>query len=139
MNKLEQLAGMTDVVADTGDVAAIKRLKPQDATTNPSLLLKAAGLPEFADLVARLRERRFTPQLCDEFAVAVGQTIVELIPGRVSTEVDARLSFDCQGTIARAKVTGLLFSGGGILQEATKLPEWRDRSEVRGTRRRSRT
>ena len=114
MNKLEQLAGMTDVVADTGDVAAIKRLKPQDATTNPSLLLKAAGLPEFADLVARLRERRFTPQLCDEFAVAVGQTIVELIPGRVSTEVDARLSFDCQGTIARAKDIVELYGKQGI-------------------------
>lgn len=114
MNKLEQLATMTDVVADTGDVDAIERLKPQDATTNPSLLLKAAGLPQFSETVARLREQSFMPQLCDQFAVAVGGRILETIPGRVSTEVDARLSFDREATVRRANEIVDLYSKQGI-------------------------
>lgn len=114
MNKLEQLATMTDVVADTGDVDAIERLKPQDATTNPSLLLKAAGLPQFSETVAQLRNQPFRPQLCDQFAVAVGGRIVETIPGRVSTEVDARLSFDREATVRRANEIVDLYSKQGV-------------------------
>ena len=117
MNKLEQLATMTDVVADTGDVDAIERLKPQDATTNPSLLLKAAGLPQFSETVARLREQPFMPQLCDQFAVAVGGRILENIPGRVSTEVDARLSFDREATVRRASEIVDLYSKQGIITD----------------------
>lgn len=104
MNKLEQLRQVTDVVADTGDIDAIARLKPQDATTNPSLLLKAATLPRFAETLERCRkEASNAAAACDAFAVAVGAEIVNLVPGRVSTEVDARLSFDTQATIAKAE------------------------------------
>ena len=103
MNKLEQLRTMTEVVADTGDVDAIARLKPTDATTNPSLLLKAAALPRFA---AQLREAKATETdiaaACDHFAVSVGRDILKIIPGRISTEVDARLSFDTPATVSKA-------------------------------------
>jgi len=115
MSKLEQLRTMTDVVADTGDIDAIARLKPQDATTNPSLLLKAAELPRFQELVAQLRSTSKNPaEACDLFAVAVGAEIVKLVPGRVSTEVDARLSFDTQATIAKAHTLMALYADRGI-------------------------
>lgn len=111
-NKLLQLKAMTDVVADTGDIEAIRRFTPVDATTNPSLLLKAAGLAHYASLLddARHRARAVNAceatQLavfCDEFAISIGKEILAIIPGRVSTEVDARLSFDTQATLARAR------------------------------------
>ncbi|MEY2908562.1 MAG: hypothetical protein RLZZ602_1085 [Pseudomonadota bacterium] len=115
MSKLEQLRTMTDVVADTGDIDAIARLKPQDATTNPSLLLKAAELPRFHELVAQLRSTSKNPaEACDLFAVAVGAEIVKLVPGRVSTEVDARLSFDTQATIEKAHTLMALYAEQGI-------------------------
>jgi len=115
MSKLEQLRTMTDVVADTGDIDAIARLKPQDATTNPSLLLKAAELPRFQELVAHLRSTSKNPaEACDLFAVAVGAEIVKLVPGRVSTEVDARLSFDTQATIEKAHTLMALYAEQGI-------------------------
>ena len=115
MSKLEQLRTMTDVVADTGDIDAIARLKPQDATTNPSLLLKAAELPRFQELVAQLRSTSKNPaEACDLFAVAVGAEIVKLVPGRVSTEVDARLSFDTQATIEKAHTLMALYAEQGI-------------------------
>ena len=93
---------MTDVVADTGDIEAIERFKPQDATTNPSLLLKAAALPHYARLLdaanhglpARADNATRLANCCDHFAVAVGREILAIVPGRISTEVDARLSFD---------------------------------------------
>jgi transaldolase len=95
---------MTLVVADTGDIDAIARLKPTDATTNPSLLLKAAQLPRFADTIAAIRAEATSPvEACHAFAVAVGTNIAKLIPGRVSTEVDARLSFDTYATIQKAQ------------------------------------
>ena len=104
MNKLDQLRGMTDVVADTGDIDAIERVKPQDATTNPSLLLKAAQMPRFEELVATVKTGQYSKsESCDQFAVAVGTEIIQLIPGRLSTEVDARLSFDTQATVAKAR------------------------------------
>ena len=100
MTKLDQLAAMSTVVADTGDIDAIAQLKPVDATTNPSLLLKAAGLERFAEDVSALKGSQ---NAADEFAVRVGSQIVPLVPGVISTEVDARLSFDTDQTIAKAE------------------------------------
>ena len=100
MTKLDQLAAMSTVVADTGDIDAIAQLKPVDATTNPSLLLKAAGLERFAEDVSALKGSQ---NAADEFAVRVGSQIVELVPGVISTEVDARLSFDTDQTITKAE------------------------------------
>ena len=115
MNKLEQLRAMTTVVADTGDLEAITRLKPTDATTNPSLLLKAASLPQFADQIAALLGSGDTlADKVDRFAVMVGSEISPLIPGVISTEVDARLSFDTAATIAKAEKLIGLYADAGI-------------------------
>ena len=109
-SQLEQLRQYTTVVADTGDIEAIARYRPVDATTNPSLLLKAAELPAYAPLIdeavqwAKSKSHSREQQLVDagdHLAVAVGRKIIELVPGRVSTEVDARLSFDTDATIAK--------------------------------------
>ncbi|MEC8159010.1 MAG: transaldolase [Pseudomonadota bacterium] len=100
MTKLDQLAAMSTIVADTGDLDAIAQLKPMDATTNPSLLLKAASLERFADDVNSLKG---SENAADEFAVRVGSQIIQQLPGVISTEVDARLSFDTQRTIAKAE------------------------------------
>jgi transaldolase len=111
-SKLEHLKAMTDVVADTGDIEAIRKFQPQDATTNPSLLLKAASLPHYAELLQRARDwasaqggssAEQLANCCDRFAVDVGREILQIVPGRISTEVDARLSFDVQGTLERAR------------------------------------
>jgi len=118
MNKLDQLRGMTDVVADTGDIDAIERVKPQDATTNPSLLLKAAQMPRFKELVATVKTGQYSEsESCDHFAVAVGTEIIQLIPGRISTEVDARLSFDTQATVAKARELMALYDQQGITSD----------------------
>ena len=111
MNQLDQLKAMTDVVADTGDIGAIKQFAPMDATTNPSLILSAMELPDFAGLVSQVRKD--VPRELDSqsqkrwatraLAIGIGASILEMIPGRVSTEVDARLSFDQQGTVDEAK------------------------------------
>ena len=115
MNKLEQLRTMTTVVADTGDLEAITRLKPTDATTNPSLLLKAATLPQFADQVEALKASADDiADKVDRFAVSVGAQINQLIPGVISTEVDARLSFDTHATIAKAEKLIGLYADAGI-------------------------
>lgn len=122
-NKLEQLKTYTDVVADTGDIEAIKRFKPMDATTNPSLLLKAAQLPQYATLLADAKSwaARQTgssaEQLSacmDKLAVAIGAEILAIIPGRVSTEVDARLSFNTEATLAKARRLISLYNDAGI-------------------------
>jgi len=122
-SKLERLRSITEVVADTGDIGAIKRYRPTDATTNPSLLLKAAGLPDCAPLLERARATAVqeggssTEQLancCDDFAVRVGCEILKLIPGRISTEVDARLSFDTDATIRRAESLIARYAAQGI-------------------------
>ncbi|MDZ7686653.1 MAG: transaldolase [Gammaproteobacteria bacterium] len=111
-SKLEQLKSMTDVVADTGDITAIRKFQPLDATTNPSLLLKAVELPEFQSHLATARtsaaeaggsSREQLALCCDRLAVEVGATILGIIPGRVSTEVDARLSFDTAATMDKAR------------------------------------
>src|ERR1044072_266255 len=111
-NKLEQLKQYTDVVADTGDIEAIKRFHPLDATTNPSLLLKAAQLPAYQPLLASARawaaqqpgsSAEQLSACVDKLAVSVGCEILKSIPGRVSTEVDARLSFDTRASIEKAR------------------------------------
>lgn len=122
-SKLDQLKSMTTVVADTGDFEAIKRFHPQDATTNPSLLLKAAALPHTQDLIRDARAWALdqggsdTEQLancCDKLAVFIGREILDIVPGRVSTEVDARLSFDTRATIERARKLIGLYEDMGI-------------------------
>ncbi|MBD9631370.1 transaldolase [Pseudomonas sp. PDM19] len=115
-SKLEQLKQYTTVVADTGDFDAIGRLKPVDATTNPSLLLKAAALPRYTEHLARATEgaQGDAGLACDRFAVAVGKDILGVIPGRISTEVDARLSFDTEATLQRAHRLIELYDQQGI-------------------------
>ena len=111
MNKLQQLKSMTTVVADTGDLDAIKQYQPQDATTNPSLVLKAAQMPLYAPLISEAKQwaskqggdsQTQMDNTCDYLAVAIGKEILSAIPGRISTEVDSRLSFDTEATVARA-------------------------------------
>lgn len=122
-SKLEQLKTMTDVVADTGDIEAIRKYAPLDATTNPSLLLKAASLSHYQALlqasVAWGKQQSDNPEqqlddASDKFAVSIGQEILSIIPGRVSTEVDARLSFDTQATINKARRLIALYKEVGI-------------------------
>ncbi|MFP7723841.1 transaldolase [Lysobacter sp. A3-1-A15] len=118
---LQQLRDLSTVVADTGDIEAIARFKPQDATTNPSLLLKAASLPAYAPLLqAAVNDARGDDRTArvadagDRLAVAIGGEILKLVPGRVSTEVDARLSFDTEGTVAQARKLVALYDDAGI-------------------------
>ena len=117
-SQLEQLRQLSTVVADTGDIDAIARFQPQDATTNPSLLLKAAALPAYAPLVdAAVTQAGGDDRVgdaSDRLAVAIGGEILKLIPGRVSTEVDARLSFDTQASIAKARRLVQLYADAGI-------------------------
>ncbi|MDD1015912.1 transaldolase [Pseudomonas rubra] len=115
-SKLEQLKQFTTVVADTGDIDAISRLKPVDATTNPSLLLKAAAMPGYAELLTQSVEhsKGDVGLACDAFAVAVGAGILKVIPGRISTEVDARLSFDQPALLAKARKLIALYEQAGI-------------------------
>ena len=122
-NKLDQLRAMTDVVADTGDIDAIRRFKPQDATTNPSLLLKAASLPQYKNLVddAVTKAGLSTDssetqcrQCVSDLAVAIGAEISSIIPGKISTEVDARLSFDTRATIEQARQLIRLYEERGV-------------------------
>ncbi|RDZ27529.1 transaldolase [Lysobacter silvisoli] len=123
-SQLEHLRALSAVVADTGDIEAIARFRPQDATTNPSLLLKAAALPAYAPLldaaVAQAQgvsvQERVT-DAGDRLAVAIGGEILKLIPGRVSTEVDARLSFDTEATLAKARRLVQLYADAGIGRE----------------------
>jgi len=102
-NKLEQLKQFTDVVADTGDIEAIAKYKPLDATTNPSLLYKAAQLKQYQTLVQNaIKNSSNVAEAGDNLAVAIGLEILKIVPGRISTEVDARLSFDTQASITKA-------------------------------------
>ena len=120
--KLEQLKKMTDVVADTGDIEAIRLYKPVDATTNPSLLYKAAQMPQYQDLLqsslaAAKGISGSAEQISaasDHLAVAIGREILKLVPGRISTEVDARLSFDTKASIDKARHLIDLYQQGGI-------------------------
>ena len=125
-SKLDQLKTMTDVVADTGDIEAIRRFQPLDATTNPSLLLKAAALPHYAELLDQAKawanglggsSDEQLANCCDRFAVDVGKEILGIIPGRISTEVDARLSFDAAATKERARKLIGMYEEAGIGRE----------------------
>lgn len=118
-SKLDQLKQFTTVVADTGDLDAIARMKPVDATTNPSLLLKAAAMPRYTELLktALSAGKGDLGLACDHFGVAVGGEILKIIPGRISTEVDARLSFDTQATLRRAERLIGLYEEAGIGRE----------------------
>ncbi|MBS5837998.1 MULTISPECIES: transaldolase [Pseudomonas] len=115
-SKLEQLKQFTTVVADTGDLDAITRLKPVDATTNPSLLLKAAAMPGYAELLqnAVSYAKGDVGLACDQFSVSVGSGILKVIPGRISTEVDARLSFDEPALLQKANQLIELYDKAGV-------------------------
>ena len=117
--KLQQLKTMTSVVADTGDINAIATYQPEDATTNPSLILKAAQMPEYQQLLqdtcAQAGSSNNTlADACDRVAVRFGCEILQLIPGVISTEVDARLSFDTDATIAQANKLIDLYQQQGV-------------------------
>ncbi|CCN82117.1 transaldolase B [Vibrio nigripulchritudo SFn27] len=122
-NKLEQLRKLTTVVADTGEIDAIKKYQPEDATTNPSLILKAAQIAEYAPLIdqaidyAKSQSADKAQQVqdaCDMLAVNIGKEILTTIPGRISTEVDARLSYDTEGSVAKARQLIKMYNDAGI-------------------------
>ena len=117
LNQLEQLKKLTTVVADTGDFERMKEFQPQDATTNPSLILKAAQQSNYQALVNSVKSAHpgLSPtDLVDYILVAFGLEILKIVPGRVSTEVDARLSFDTKATVAKAKHLIALYESHGI-------------------------
>lgn len=123
---LEQLKTMTTIVADTGDVEAIKSVKPVDATTNPSLVLKASLLPQYAPLIeaaiafAKAEGGTKAQQIdnaADKLAVLIGLEIVKEVPGRISTEVDARLSFDTVAMVAKGKKLIKLYNDAGVTND----------------------
>ena len=128
-NLLEQLRAVTVVVADTGDIEAIKQVKPIDATTNPSLITAAAQMPEYqgivddtlkaarAELGADASADAVANLAFDKLAVSFGLKILEIIPGRVSTEVDARLSFDTEGSIAKGREIIAQYAAAGVAKE----------------------
>jgi transaldolase len=128
-NLLEQLRTMTTVVADTGDIDAIEKVKPQDATTNPSLITTAAQMPQYAPIVdgvladakKRLGEDASDQDVAKEafkhLAIAFGKKILAIIPGRVSTEVDARLSYDTEKTLKQARDIIALYKEQGVSKE----------------------
>ena len=117
MNQLDALKTLTTVVADTGDFHLIQQFQPQDATTNPSLILKAVQKPEYAPLmratVVQYKDRTLD-EIMDRMLVRFGCEILQSIPGRVSTEVDARLSFDTDATVARAERLIALYEAAGV-------------------------
>ncbi|NBV00068.1 MAG: transaldolase, partial [Burkholderiaceae bacterium] len=114
---LDQLKKYTTVVADTGDFEKMKAFQPQDATTNPSLILKAAQLPQYQNLISQVKKEHSLAQLSeliDALLVEFGYEILRIVPGRVSTEVDARLSFDSAATIEKARSIIALYEKKGI-------------------------
>jgi len=121
LTQLDQLKKFTTVVADTGDFVSMKEFAPKDATTNPSLILKAAGMPGYAHLVDQAVKEAGTGAaigtVIDRLLVAFGLEILKIVPGRVSSEVDARLSFDRDGTIAKAKEIIALYEKAGISRQ----------------------
>ena len=121
--QLDSLRQMTVVVADTGDIDAIKKYQPQDATTNPSLILSASALPQYAPLIdeavayAKAQSNNKAQQLIDaedKLAVNIGLEILKIVPGRISTEVDARLSYNTQATVEKARKLIALYNAAGI-------------------------
>ncbi|WP_337173330.1 transaldolase [Paludisphaera sp.] len=126
MNLLDQLREMTVVVADTGDIEAMAQYKPRDTTTNPSLLYKAAQAPQYQPIVQAAVEharevegdRKAQLEACmDGLAVGFGKEILKIVPGRVSTEVDARLSFDVEGSVAKGRHLIGMYEAAGISRD----------------------
>ena len=124
--QLDALRSMTVVVADTGDIDAIKKYQPQDATTNPSLILSASALPQYAPLIdeavayAKAQSADKAQQLIDaedKLAVNIGLEILKIVPGRISTEVDARLSYNTQATVEKARKLIALYNAAGITND----------------------
>lgn len=122
-SKLDQLRKLTTVVADTGDIDEIQKYQPEDATTNPSLILKAAQLSGYAQLIkdaiayAKAQSDSKQQQIqdtCDCLAVNIGKVILKSVPGRISTEVDARLSYDTQGSLTKARQLVQMYKDAGI-------------------------
>ncbi len=121
-SKLDQLRGMTVVVADTGDLEAVRRLQPQDCTTNPSLVLKAIQNPAMGEHIGRAVEKgRHAPDpeetIAQELTVGLGAELAKIVPGRVSTEVDARLSFDTEGSMRKARAIVEAYDALGVGKE----------------------
>lgn len=123
MNQLQQLQKMTTIVADTGDIDAISKYTPEDATTNPSLILKAAQIPEYQKYLHQAIaygkkqsdcEKQQLIDASDMLAVTIGLEILKVVPGRISTEVDARLSFDTEASVAKARKLIKLYNEAGI-------------------------
>ena len=126
---LEQLSSMTVVVADTGDLDSIKKFQPRDATTNPSLILAAAKNPDYVKLIDKALESsenalpegfseiELIKETVDQVSVFFGKEILKIISGRVSTEVDARLSFDSEATVEKARKLINLYKNFGIEKE----------------------
>src|SRR6267142_607387 len=126
LNQLEQLKRFTKVVADTGDFATLKEHEPQDATTNPSLILKAAQMPEYKGLVEKalaevkkmnLGRQAMAGRVVDQLLILFGVEILKIIPGRVSTETDASLSFDVEGLVRKARQFISMYQQNGIGRE----------------------
>ncbi len=126
LSQLEQLKQFTKVVADTGDFESMREFKPQDATTNPSLILQAATKPQYAPILEKaIADRKHSgltgakqiDDIMDHVLIAFGLEILKIVPGRVSTETDARLSFDVNGTVAKARDLIALYEKAGISRD----------------------
>jgi len=120
MNQLEQLKQYTTVVADTGDFQSIKAYAPQDATTNPSLILKAVQKPEYRPLLEKAvadANGASVEAIVDSLLIAFGVEILKYVPGRVSTEIDAALSFDTEATVAKGRELIALYEKAGVSRE----------------------
>ena len=126
INQLDQLKAFTTVVADTGDFATLKQFTPRDATTNPSLILKAAQMPEYNSLLektiadarqANVNKSDLLPSVLDDLLIAFGSEILKIVPGRVSTETDAHLSFDTEALVAKGRQFISLYEKKGIARE----------------------
>ncbi len=126
MNQLEQLRQFTTVVADTGDFNSLKEFEPRDATTNPSLILKATQMDEYAELLnkaitdnrgANLSTPALIDKITDDLLILFGKEILSIIPGRVSTETDARLSFDIEGSVKKGRDLIALYEKNGISRD----------------------
>jgi transaldolase len=120
MNQLDQLKQYTTVVADTGDFQSMQAYTPRDATTNPSLILKAVQKPEYLPLLEQVLQQhagKSSDEIIDHLLIAFGLKILEIVPGRVSTETDARLSFDTEKTVAKGRQLIALYQAAGIPKE----------------------
>jgi transaldolase len=124
MNSLEQLRSLTTVVADTGDFHTMRAYAPRDATTNPTLIVKAVSRPEYQDLLVQTVAQHTgesVASLADRLLVRFGCEILAIVPGRVSTEVDARLSFDSEATVARARRLIELYQEAGFARDRVMI------------------